>query len=199
MANVCVIAATNRDIEAEVQAGRFREDLFYRLNVFRLHVPPLRERREDIPELVQYLSERFFKEFDLPPKRFTEEAIATLRRFQWPGNVRQLDHYIQQAIVMSDSEVIDVEDLPAGTEEPPQEPLFLQEILEQGVPLEEVERQLILAALQRAGGNQSQAARLLGVSRRKLQYRMEKHGLYEQFSRRRGGPGRSEREGKEEE
>jgi DNA-binding NtrC family response regulator len=176
-ADVCVIAATNQHIEGEVAAGRFREDLFYRLNVFRLHVPPLRDRRGDIPALAHFLLERFLREFGLPAKRLDPEVIGVLRRFHWPGNVRQLDHYLQQAVVMSDDDVIRVSDLPAEMEEPGTEPSFLSEVLERGLSLEDVERQLILAALERAEGVQVRAARLLGVSRRKLQYRMDKHEI----------------------
>lgn len=176
-ANVCVIAATNKSLEDEVRAGRFREDLFYRLNVFRLHAPPLRDRRDDIGDLAAHLLARFTTAFGLPPKSLTEDALATLRRFMWPGNVRQLDHYLQQTVVMSDSDTIGVEDLPAETDEPAAEPTFLSEVLERGLSLEDVERQLILAALERAGGVQTTAADILGVSRRKLQYRMEKHEI----------------------
>ena len=176
-ANVCVIAATNRNLEEDVRQGRFREDLFYRLNVFRLHAPPLRDRREDVGPLAKHLLARFTKEFRLPTKSLTEEAVATLRRFNWPGNVRQLDHYLQQTVVMSDSDTIGVGDLPAETDEPAAEPTFLSEVLERGLSLEDVERELILAALGRAGGVQTTAADILGVSRRKLQYRMEKHEI----------------------
>jgi len=176
-ADVCVIAATNRDLEKDMESGRFREDLFYRLNVFRLRAPALRDRRDDIPALAKFLLARFFKDFGLPPKRFTDDALQTLRRFPWPGNVRQLDHYIQQAVVMSDTDVIHAQDLPAETNEPSGEPIFLTEVLERGLSLEEVERQLILMALERAAGNQTRAAKLLGVSRRKLQYRMDKRRI----------------------
>ncbi|MAF12004.1 hypothetical protein CMK11_16295 [Candidatus Poribacteria bacterium] len=176
-ADVCVMAATNRNLEEEVRQGRFREDLFYRLNVFRLHAPPLRDRREDVPDLVAHLLARFTAEFGLPAKTLTDEALATLRRFAWPGNVRQLDHYLQQTVVMSDSDAIGVEDLPAETDEPTADPSFLSEVLERELSLEDVERQLILAALERADGVQTSASRLLGVSRRKLQYRMEKHKI----------------------
>ncbi len=176
-ADVCVIAATNRNLEEDVRQGAFREDLFYRLNVFRLHAPPLRDRREDVGSLATHLLGRFTAEFGLPAKSLTEDVLATLRRFNWPGNVRQLDHYLQQTVVMSDGDSIGVEDLPAETDEPAAEPSFLCEVLERELSLEDVERQLILAALQRAGGVQTKAADLLGVSRRKLQYRMEKHEI----------------------
>jgi DNA-binding NtrC family response regulator len=176
-ADVCVIAATNRNLEEQVRQGEFREDLFYRLNVFRLHAPPLRDRRDDIGPLAAHLVRRFTAEFGLPAKSLTDDALATLRRFNWPGNVRQLDHYLQQTVVMSDSDAIGVGDLPAETDEPAAEPSFLSEVLERELSLEDVERQLILAALERAGGVQTKAADLLGVSRRKLQYRMEKHEI----------------------
>ena len=109
--------------------------------------------------------------------------LATLRRFPWPGNVRQLDHYIQQTVVMSDSDVIQILDLPAETDEPSDEPVYLTEVLEHGMSLEEVERHLILMGLERAGGNQTRAATLLGISRRKLQYRMDKHKISSQVPR----------------
>ncbi len=176
-ADVCVIAATNKNLEEEVRQGGFREDLFYRLNVFRLHAPPLRDRREDIAALATHLLRRFTTEFGLPEKSLTEDALATLRRFSWPGNVRQLDHYLQQTVVMSDNDAIGVDDLPAERDESAAEPNFLAELLERDLSLEDVERHLILAALERAGGVQTKAADLLGVSRRTLQYRMEKHEI----------------------
>ena len=176
-ADVCVMAATNRDLEEEVREKRFRDDLYYRLNVFRLHVPSLRTRRDDIPALVDHLLARFTAAFDLPAKRCSKDALGALRRFSWPGNVRQLDHYLQQAVVMSDTDEIQVGDLPAETNEPVSEPVFLSEVLERGMSLEDVEHQLILAALDRSDGNQTSAAKLLGVSRRKLQYRMDKHHI----------------------
>ncbi|MBM3215101.1 sigma-54-dependent Fis family transcriptional regulator [Candidatus Poribacteria bacterium] len=176
-ADVCVVAATNRELEKDVASGRFREDLYYRLNVFRLNVPPLRQRRDDIPMLARYLLNRFTREFGLPEKRLDEEAVATLRRFHWPGNVRQLDHYIQQAVVMSDTDDIRVADLPAETNEPGIQVNHLGEVLERGMSLEEVEHELITMALERVNGNQTRAAKLLGISRRKLQYRMERHKI----------------------
>ena len=177
--DACVIAATNQDLEAYVKENRFREDLYYRLNALRIHVPPLRERREDIPALCQFLIDRFTKASKLPPKSIEEDALTALRRITWPGNVRQLDHYLRQALVMSDSEAIRLEDLPAeraasGFQE---EPSFLREALEREMSLNDIEREILIAALDHAEGNITAAAEMLGVTRRKFRYRMDKHNL----------------------
>ncbi len=177
--NACVIAATNQNLEAYVKENRFREDLYYRLNALRIHVPPLRERQDDIPALCRFLMDRFIKASKLPPKSIEEDALAELRRFTWPGNVRQLDHYLRQALVMSDSETIRVEDLPAeraasGFQEAPS---FLREALEREMSLNDIEREILIAALDHAEGNITAAAEMLGVTRRKFRYRMDKHNL----------------------
>ncbi|RKY00626.1 hypothetical protein DRP77_11170 [Candidatus Poribacteria bacterium] len=175
--DLCIIAATNKNLEREVREGRFREDLYYRLNVIRLHIPPLRERKEDIPLLVEYFLERFAEQYNAEPKRITPRALSLLRRYDWPGNVRQLENVIHRAFIMSESDVIDVDDLPEEIKTGGEVSPFMIEIPEEGISLEEVEKQLILAALQKAKGNQVEAARLLGISRRRLQYRMEKYGI----------------------
>jgi DNA-binding NtrC family response regulator len=178
--DLCVITATNKNLEQEVRAGRFREDLYYRLNVIPLHVPPLRERKEDIPLLVEHFLRKFAEQYGTEPKRLTPRAISFLRRYDWPGNVRQLENVIHRAFIMVESDTIDVDDLPEEVKSnviSPAKPETQIEIPEGGISLEEVERLLILAALQRAKGNQVEAARLLGISRRRLQYRMEKYGI----------------------
>lgn len=176
--DACVIAATNQNLEAYVKKNRFREDLYYRLNALRIHVPPLRERRGDIPALCSFLIDRFTKASKIPSKTIEEDALKALRRFSWPGNVRQLDHYLRQALVMSDSDAIRVEDLPAERGPRSQEePSFLREALEREMSLNDIEREILIAALDHAGGNMSAAAEMLGVTRRKFRYRLDKHNI----------------------
>jgi len=172
--DVRIVAATNRDLEAEVRAGRFREDLFYRLNVIPVVLPPLRERRTDVPLLVEH----FMRKYGDPkhPKEMSEAALNILAAYAWPGNVRQLESVIERALLLAEEDVILPADLPAAVRAgitTMRGPLAL-DIPDSGIDLEEVERTLILKALEKTEGNVSRAARLLGLSRRTLQYRLEK-------------------------
>jgi DNA-binding NtrC family response regulator len=172
--DVRIVAATNRDLEAEVRAGRFREDLFYRLNVIPIVLPPLRDRRTDIPLLVEH----FMRKHADPrrPKEMSEAALNILAAYSWPGNVRQLESVIERAVLLAEEEVIVPGDLPAAVRAgitTMRGPLAL-DIPDSGIDLDEVERTLILKALEKTEGNVSRAARLLGLSRRTLQYRLEK-------------------------
>lgn len=178
-----IIAATNRDLSEEVQEGRFRADLFYRLNVIRIEVPPLRERREDVPALVEHFLTRFASEFRRPVKGVTEEAMARLQAYPWPGNVRELRNVLERIVILEADEVIRVDQLPAeirfgrnrqSAGQSTRVPFVLPE---EGVDLEEVEKSLLKQAMERTRGNQSAAARLLGISRYALRYRLEKYGL----------------------
>lgn len=192
--DLCVIAATNKNLEEEVKAGRFREDLYYRLNVIPLNVPSLRERKEDIPLLAEYFLNKFAKQYNVEPKKLSPRAISALRRYDWPGNVRQLENVIHRAFIMVDSDMIDLDDLSEEVKSD-SETSSLKfetqiEIPEEGISLEEVEKQLILSALKKAKGNQVWAARLLGISRRRLQYRMEKYGIDSKPFKRRDQDGR---------
>ncbi len=172
--DVRIVAATNRDLEADMRAGQFREDLFYRLNVIPILLPPLRERRTDIPLLVEH----FVRKYADPkrPRDVSEKALEILSAYDWPGNVRQLESVIERALLLSEGETIVPGDLPvavrAGLTEA-RGPLGL-EIPDSGIDLEGVERTLLLKALEKTQGNVSRAARLLGLSRRTLQYRLEK-------------------------
>ncbi|HID55902.1 TPA: sigma-54-dependent Fis family transcriptional regulator, partial [Candidatus Poribacteria bacterium] len=186
--------ATNKNLEEEVKAGRFREDLYYRLNVIPLNEPPLRERKEDIPLLAEYFLNKFAKQYNVEPKKLSPRAISALRRYDWPGNVRQLENVIHRAFIMVDSDMIDLDDLSEEVKSD-SETSSLKfetqiEIPEEGISLEEVEKQLILSALKKAKGNQVWAARLLGISRRRLQYRMEKYGIDSKPFKRRDQDGR---------
>jgi DNA-binding NtrC family response regulator len=171
--DVRIVAATNRDLERDVRDGRFREDLYYRLNVIPIVLPPLRERRTDIP----LLAEHFLKKYQgARPRGLDEQALKILMAYDWPGNVRELESVVERALLLGDSERIEPRDLPAAVRagvSSPRTPMDL-EIPDAGIDLEAVERSLILKALHKAQGNVTRAARLLGLTRRTLQYRMEK-------------------------
>jgi len=172
--DVRVVAATNRDLAVALEEGTFREDLFYRLAVVTLEIPPLRERRDDIPLLAgHFLAKHGGEAFTLSP-----EFLAALRRHRWPGNVRELENVIQRALVLhrEPGELL-VEDLPPALrdERPRAENPFA--LPEEGISLAEVEKSLIRQALERTEGNRSRAARLLGITRQTLLYRLGKHGL----------------------
>ncbi len=174
--DVRVLAATNKDLSKAIQAGEFREDLYYRLNVVPLSIPPLRDRREDIRALTQH----FLKRLAAPPRlTVTPEAFRALQNYEWPGNVRELENALERAMIFHRGDVIDVGDLPETILAPKARdatalPVSLPE---SGLSLEEVERELILRALQKHDWNQSRAARYLGITRHTLLYRMEKHHI----------------------
>ena len=176
--DVRVVAATNKDLEEAIQAGTFREDLFYRLSVLSVVLPPLRERQEDIPLLAAHFASRCAEQLGRPTPVLGEEVVAHLQQYAWPGNVRELEHVIQQAVVLGDRDVIQVADVPFQAAE-----AELALPVEQGFDWgaeDEDEKQRILAALQatnwRIYGPRG-AARLLGMGPEKLRYRMRKHGL----------------------
>src|SRR5262249_27088832 len=174
--NVRLIAATNRDLDAEVKAGRFRADLFYRLNVVRIELPPLRDRLEDLEPLVDHFVARFSAEYRVAAKRVSAEALAALRTHGWPGNVRELENPIERAFAVSRADVISREDLPPSlTAGPAFAPLALPSGIVQ--TLAEAERQTIAAALRASGGNKNEAARRLGIDRQRLYRKIDKYGL----------------------
>jgi DNA-binding NtrC family response regulator len=174
--DVRIIAATNRDLEDAVRDGNFRTDLFYRLNVVPIHLPPLRERREDIPLLVERFTEDFSRVYGVEPKRVTPAAIERILQYAWPGNIRELQNAIERAFALSSEPEITLKDLPpavlrAEEAAPAPEPLI------QPLPLEEIEKRNIVAALQRTGGNKNEAARILGIDRQRLYRKIDKYGL----------------------
>ena len=177
--DVCVIAATNRNLKALCEAREFREDLFFRLNVIPIHVPLLKDRRDDIPILVNHFLKKFGEEYpDADPKSVTPRARSALRRFNWPGNVRQLENYLHRIFVLSENEAIDLEDLPpdiSGSAALIED--FQVEIPKQGVSLEDIMKEYIQVALSKTNGNQTKAAELLGISRRRLQNRIQNYGI----------------------
>ncbi|HVW76238.1 MAG TPA: sigma-54 dependent transcriptional regulator [Alloacidobacterium sp.] len=177
--NVRIVAATHRNLSAMVEDGAFREDLYYRLAVVPLYLPPLRERKEDIPELVEHLFHKAKERHGMQNVRVSSSLGAYFAAYRWPGNIRELENVIERMLVLSNGGQITEEDLPEELRHtPPEKPLsLLLQLPEEGVSLEGIERELILRALERFKGNQTQAARYLDISRRTLIYRMEKHGL----------------------
>ncbi|MBL9078726.1 MAG: sigma-54-dependent Fis family transcriptional regulator [Planctomycetes bacterium] len=181
--DVRIVLATNRDLEAAVAAGEFREDLFYRINVVTVEMPPLRARSSDVPALAQHFLRRFAAEHGRPPLRFTDAAMAALVAAPWPGNVRQLENVIERAVVLGSGATIDLPDLPAllpgrtaGAPVPsgaaPGPVLPLRDALA------EAERQAIQRALQHCAGNREHAARALGVNRSTLFHKLRKYGIH---------------------
>ena len=165
---VRVVAATNRDLKQLAAEGRFREDLYYRLNVFDIALPPLRERKEDIPDLVAF----FLQRFSTRPVQFDPEAMMTLARYAFPGNVRELEHIVQRAVTLVRGSLIRDRDLPPE--------IRFHQAVEQGTlaeRLDAVEREMILTALEKYDGVQTRAAESLGISERVLRYKMKKHRL----------------------
>jgi len=173
--DVRVIAATNKDIERAVREGVFREDLYYRLNVITLFIPPLRDRKEDISLLVSHFLKKFNKDADV---RFDPGALSVLTAYGWPGNVRELENVIERASVLRRGALITKDDLPEKLkkERPGVEDIILN-LPEQGISLEDLEKSLIIKALDKHKGNQTRAAEYLGITRPTLIYRMEKFGL----------------------
>ena len=206
-ADVRVIAATNKPLEAAVAARQFREDLFYRLNVVRIHIPPLRDRREDIPLLVNYFLKKISREQQQPPKSIAASVIKTLEKYHWPGNVRELENAVRRAIVMAKSDAILLGDLPpeisgqnsgtgilpvsgepAGSQPHTDAAALARQLFQIArrdpklkiIPA--VERELVIQALKETGDNQVHAAKLLGITRATLRKRIEKFGIQRELN-----------------
>ncbi len=176
--DVRVVAATHRDLPAEVRAGRFREDLFYRLQVVPVHLPPLREHPEDIAPLAERLAAEAAQRHGRPPVRLSREALEALRAWRWPGNVRELAHACERAVILCRDDLVRASDLPEAVQAPP------EASVEERPPattltaaLEALERAWITAALHRSGGVKTRAAAELGIDERVLRYKMERLGL----------------------
>jgi two-component system response regulator AtoC len=172
--DVRVIAATNRDLESEVKAGRFREDLFYRLQVMPIVLPPLRDRRGDVLLLAASYIDRYNAEFRKRVKGVSPDAELLLEQYRWPGNVRELRNAIERAMLLADRDWLVPEDF-TTLSRPAQQAAF--KLPPGGVSLDEVERQLLVQALDRCRGNQTRAGALLGINRDQVRYRIEKFGL----------------------
>ena len=173
--NVRVVAATNRDLERAVREGSFRQDLYYRLNVIRIAVPPLRERREDIPLLAAHVL-RAVATAGRPLRRLSPEALGALVAYGWPGNVREMENVLERVALGATGETLDVEDLPAVFRERP--PATLEAPLFDGLPsLEQMEKRYLAHVLEVLKGNRTRAAEVLGIDRRTLYRMMERFGM----------------------
>ena len=175
--DVRLIAATNRDLEGEVREGRFRADLFYRLNVVHIELPPLRARRDDIPALVEHCLAQYSEQYQVAPKRIAPDALDALVAFDWPGNIRQLQNTIERAFALSAADVVSLADLPPAVRGGPAPEAARGATGPPLLTLAESERQLIAAALEKSGGNKNEAARLLGIDRQRLYRKIEKYHL----------------------
>ncbi len=180
--DVRIIAATNRDLALGLKEGTFRADLYYRLNVVTVQLPPLRERRDDLLLLIRHFGQAKAREMGVPEKTFKPEAVDTLMRYHWPGNVRELENLIERLLVLSDGPVMDVEDLPDQVRRSEQDPGTIKEQVLQGRKslgdaVDEFEREIIQEALSQTDFNQTRAAEMLGTTRRILKYRMDKLGI----------------------
>ncbi len=172
---VRIIAATNKDLKQAMEMGEFREDLYYRLSVIPLHIPPLRERREDISLLVQHFLRMFATRLDKPVRQFSKDALNALMQYHWPGNVRELMNAIEHGVALSSGDTLELKDLPPNIAHP---------MTEEGMPLaesrgtlEDIEKSYILKVLQETGWNQKQACRILGLSKATLYRRLKKYGI----------------------
>ncbi len=179
-ADVRVIAATHRVLREMVAEGAFREDLFYRLEVIPIRLVPLRDRKADIPDLVEHFLHKKCEEMNRPLKRLTDRAMAAMASYTWPGNVRELENVVERTLVLADGNVVDVNDLPLDVEASRAE-VSAEEFEDSAIPLtrrlEDLERQLIEQALEQAGGVKTKAAEMLGIKTSAFYYKLDKYGL----------------------
>ncbi|MHC1724832.1 MAG: sigma-54 interaction domain-containing protein [Syntrophobacteraceae bacterium] len=178
--DVRIIAATNRSLEDEIKKGNFREDLYYRLNVVKIVLPPLRERKEDIVPLILFFVNKFNEKFGKNFHGISKEAEKSLQAYRWKGNVRELRNTIERVILMESGATIELENLSflISHELPPSQAASSEIMLPpQGIDLEGLNKSLLVQALQRSGGNRTHAAKLLGLSRATVLYRIEKYGI----------------------
>ena len=180
--DVRIIAATNQDLESRITTGEFRDDLYYRINVLPIHLPPLRQRREDIPLLVDFFLQKYSRQMELSNRQISTEAMRMLESYDWPGNVRELENLVERALALSHgSEVITTRDLPVHLLTHRRSHPELVNLPEEGLDLEayleDIRAQLMAQALERADGVQTQAAELLKMSFRSFRYYAKKAGL----------------------
>ena len=178
--NVRIIAATNRDLEQAVRERAFREDLYYRLKVIPIHLPPLRDRREDIPLLTRSFIDGFNQEFKKSTRGVLDEALERLMAYAWPGNIRELRNVIERAMILENKAELGVSDLPKEIREPAQDGETVEangfHLPDRGYALEKMEQEMVRQALDKTRGNQTHAAKLLSISRDALRYKMKKFG-----------------------
>lgn len=179
--NVRIVCATNRDLKEMVNKGEFREDLFYRLNIIQLHIPPLRERKSDIPILLAYYLKEVCEKYQVPVKTFTAEAVAIFRSYSWRGNIREMVNSVERLVTMVDGNVIDVQHLPSSMREqsiPIKKETVAPSLIETARnDGNKREKEVIVQALKNAGGNKSKAAEILGIHRTTLYQKLKKHSI----------------------
>jgi DNA-binding NtrC family response regulator len=175
--NTRIIAATNRDLESEVAAGNFRADLYYRLRVVPVRIPPLRERRSDIEPLTKHFIESFNKEFGKRVRHIAPEALDLLLDYTWPGNVRELRNVLERAVLLTEGDTLQLTALPIEMRASGTSATLPVEFGPEGIDLEQLERALLDEALRRAEGSRSGAGRLLGLSRHQIRNRLKKFGV----------------------
>jgi DNA-binding NtrC family response regulator len=185
--DVRVICATNRDLKEEIRRTRFREDLYFRLHVFSIQLPPLKERREDVPLLVHHFIEKFNGETGKRVQGVSPAALAMLQGYAWPGNIRELRNTLERAMILVDGEVIGEEHLPPDLQSSRPEAATLR--LPLGIALDKVEKEYILASLQKNGGNKARTAEILGISEKTLYNKLNR---YAAEARERAGEGGSD-------
>ena len=174
--DVRVLAATNVDLRAALEQGTFREDLYYRLNVLPINIPPLRDRKEDIPFLVSHFIKKLRKDLGSPVESISDAAIERLLGYHWPGNVRELENVIERSMVLAGGKVLEASDIKLDMA-PKSRAASVDSFLPEGQTLDQFEQSIIREALQRANGNKSQTARLLGLTRNALRYRLSQMGI----------------------
>ena len=176
--DVRIIAATNKELEQKIKDGTFREDLYYRLNVVSIKIPPLRERKEDVLPMIESFIEKYCKENNKEKLEVSKEVVDTLMKYNYPGNVRELENIIERAVVLTRSKVITLNDIPMNIKGFKEEKSIGS--LDEGTLTEQVEaleKQLIFDALQQSGGNQTKAGKLLGLTERNLRYKLKKYNI----------------------
>jgi DNA-binding NtrC family response regulator len=177
--DVRIIATTNRDLQKEVEAGHFREDLYYRLNVIEIHLPPLRERKEDVPALVRHFIAKYNADNNKHVEAIDEAALEVLGQYDWPGNIRELENYIERAVVVSGNSILSLEDFPQKLVSGPRG--HDQDGIRAGLTVDEMERRLIMKTLEACKGNRTEAATMLGISTRTLRNKLHEYGQMDAF------------------
>jgi len=176
--DVRVIAATNRNLEAEMAQGKFREDLFYRLNIFPVQVPPLRDRKEDLPVLAEFFLKKYRKKHKRPVKGFAPRTLDLFMRYDWKGNVRELENTVERSVILCQEDLIQPQHLPAPLQALAKEEELNLPDTEGGLTIKDMEKQLILSTLTQYDGNRTKTAEALGISRRSLQMKLKEYGIY---------------------
>jgi len=173
--DIRIISASNKDLRTAVRAGEFREDLFYRLSVVPINLPPLRKRKSDIPILIDHFLKKYCEKMKKPIPLVTSQAMEILKEYAWPGNVRELSHIIERILILEDTDVIRASDLPSFITQRQGE---FQMFSEEPMSLEELERKYIRFVLRRTRGKKTEAANILGINRKTLGLKIKKYSLY---------------------